>query len=158
MSMIRWRPQLAFIGLLTLSALGCHESGSSTANDSDLAYCVSVINQHRAAHSKPALTRSPEIEACAAAGAREDAASGRAHGHFSGTGGCGFTADAENEIPGWPLGNRSIPEIIDDGTQMMMDEGPGGGHYENILGEHEAVGCGIYVTDGGEVWIVQDFK
>ena len=51
----------------------------------------------------------------------------------------------------------SVMNIIDLGTEMMMNEGPGGGHHDNILGDHTAVGCGIFVTDSGAVWVVQDF-
>jgi hypothetical protein len=41
---------------------------------------------------------------------------------------------------------------------MMWDEGPGGGHYDNIAGDQKEAGCGIYVTPSGAVWVIQDFK
>jgi hypothetical protein len=92
-------------------------------------------------------------------GAQEDSQSGSAHGHFSRTGGCNGTAWAENEIPGWPLEwYGTVTQVIDGGLEMMMDEGPGGGHYENMLGDYTDVGCGISVTQGGDVWSVQDFR
>ena len=48
--------------------------------------------------------------------------------------------------------------IVQAGTKMMWAEGPGGGNYENIKGNHASVGCGFYVNADGEVWVVQDFR
>jgi hypothetical protein len=126
--------------------------------ETQLRHCVDVINQHRARLGLGALSRSSELEDCAMEGARSDAASGVPHDHFSRTGGCGV-AFAENEVPGWDVGmSGSVVAVIEEGTQMMMDEGPGGGHYENIVGARNAVGCGVYVTASGAVWVVQDFN
>lgn len=126
--------------------------------ETQLRRCVDVINQHRARLGLGALARSAELEGCAMEGARSDAASGMPHDHFSRTGGCGV-AFAENEIPGWAVGmSGSVLAVIEEGTQMMMDEGPGGGHYENIVGARNAVGCGVHVTASGAVWVVQDFN
>ena len=36
------------------------------------------------------------------------------------------------------------------------DEGPGGGHYENMMGPYAKLGCGIYVQ-GQQLTIVQDY-
>jgi len=125
----------------------------------DLQYCVDVINNYRADHGRSALSRSSALEACAAEGAEEDSRTGTAHSHFSRTGGCGGVADAENELPGWPRSMYGgIPSIIDQGTAMMMAEGPGGGHYENILGSHTSAGCGIFITSRGNVWLIQNFR
>jgi hypothetical protein len=126
--------------------------------ETQLQHCVDVINDHRARHGLGPLSRSAELEDCAMEGARSDAASGMPHDHFSRTGGCGV-AFAENEIPGWDVGmSGSVLAVIEEGTQMMMDEGPGGGHYENIVGARNAVGCGVFVTSSGSVWVVQDFN
>jgi hypothetical protein len=126
--------------------------------ETQLQHCVDVINDHRARHGLAPLSRSRELEDCAMDGARSDAASGMAHDHFSRTGGCGV-AFSENEIPGWDLGmSGGVLGVIEDGTQMMMDEGPGGGHYENIVGANNSVGCGVHVTASGSVWVVQDFN
>ncbi|MDX9722169.1 MAG: CAP domain-containing protein [Myxococcota bacterium] len=134
----------------------CVDAGDYEA---ELLFCVDEINRHRAEHARPALSRSASLEECAASGAYSDSLSGVAHEHFRATGGCGGVAFAENEIPGWPLSMYgSITQVIAQGTQMMMDEGPGGGHYENILADRSAVGCGIYVTPSGEVWVVQNFR
>lgn len=80
-----------------------------------------------------------------------------AHAHFGAVD--PNPADAENELPGWPLKDyKTVSAIMVKGTKMMWDEGPGGGHYENIKGSHTTVGCGIHITAAGDVWIVQDFR
>ena len=68
--------------------------------------------------------------------------------------------EAENEVPGWDIsfGGGTISGVIDSGLQMMWDEGPGGGHYENMnSSDFTELGCGIYVTGANQVWVVLDF-
>ena len=138
---------------------GLNDDAGNGEYEAELQHCVDKINEYRAAHGRSALRRAADVEQCAMEGAQEDSQSGSAHGHFSRTGGCNGTCWAENEIPGWPQEwYGSITQIIDEGLQMMMDEGPGGGHYENMLGDYSEVGCGIHVTAGGDVWSVQDFR
>jgi len=128
--------------------------------EAELQYCVDLVNDYRAQHGRSTLARSAALEDCAGAGAQEDSVSGTPHGHFSSTSGCYGAARAENEIPGWSMGwAGSVMNTITQGTASMMDEGPGGGHYENILNSgHTFVGCGVFVTANNEVWIVQDFR
>ncbi|HVJ21852.1 MAG TPA: hypothetical protein VM686_40890 [Polyangiaceae bacterium] len=40
----------------------------------------------------------------------------------------------------------------------MWDEGPGGGHYDNMAGDYSEVFCGFYTTPDGEVWALQNFR
>jgi uncharacterized protein YkwD len=41
--------------------------------------------------------------------------------------------------------------------QLMMNEGPGGGHYQNIMSTtFTTVGIGLYYT-GGTLWLTEDF-
>lgn len=121
-------------------------------------HCVDVINGYRAKVGKPPLARSAALEAFATEGAKSDAATGTPHGHFTATSG-GGVAWAENEVPGWPLADSgSVRAVIDEGTKAMWDEGPGGGHYENIIGDWTQVGCGTFVTASGDVWVTQDFR
>jgi len=134
----------------------CVEGGEWEA---ELQHCVDVINQHRADGGLAPLQRGAALEDCAMAGALEDSQTGEPHGHFQRTNGCNLTARRENEIPGWSSGYGSVMQIIELGTQSMMDEGPGGGHHDAIMDPNAtAVGCGIAVTDAGDVWIVQDFR
>ncbi len=133
------------------------ERAGRCVSDEDLQYCVDLINAYRAKLRKSALNRSTELEEFAAKGVVYDAERNSSHAHFRSE--KKKPADAENEIPGWPLSRHgSVRAIIEAGTKMMWNEGPGGGHYENIIGNHTTVGCGTYVTDEGDVWVIQDFK
>jgi uncharacterized protein YkwD len=122
----------------------------------ELQACVDAINGFRAQKGLAPLQRSAAIEAFSAKAAASDAASGRAHGYFAQTRG-GGVASAENEVPGWPMGG-GVKKVVEDGARMMFDEGPGGGHYENIVGRYTQVGCGIAVTPQNRVWVTQDFR
>ncbi len=135
----------------------CRDGACVAVSESDDAQqlCVDLTNRYRAEHGRSPVARSPELEECATEGAEYDSGSFFPHAHFSRTGGCGGVADAENECPGW---SGDVLTVVRDCLAMMMDEGPGGGHYENILGSHEGVGCGIHVTARGAVWVVQDFR
>lgn len=160
--------RMTTIVLWLLVTSGCGDAASKAAACADCeagqwsderAYCVEVLNELRAQASRPPLTRSAALETCATAGAQSDAASGSPHGHFVATGGCGGTTFAENETPGWPLQNfGSVREVIRASAQMMYDEGPGGGHHDNIVGDYTEVGCGIHVTDADAVWVVHNFR
>ena len=129
--------------------------------DDDLAFCVAETNRYRARHGMPPLRRSPELEAYAATGARYDTDARSPHKHFDDTPG-GHLAYAENEclsFHGWSLrfAGGSVRGAIIKCLRTFYDEGPGGGHYENMLGgEYGTVGCGVHVVGGG-VTIVQDF-
>lgn len=125
------------------------------ADDAAQQLCVDLTNQYREEHGRSPISRSADLEQCATEGAEYDSGSFFPHAHFSRTGGCGGVADAENECPGW---SGDVMTVIRDCLAMMMDEGPGGGHYENILGDHTGLGCGIYVGPRGGVWVVQDFR
>jgi hypothetical protein len=121
--------------------------------------CLDTINALRATLGLKAVAWSASLEAFADQGARYDAERNAAHGHFSAFSKQAVPSDAENAIPGWSLKNsKTVAKVVVDGAKMMWDEGPGGGHYENIKGDHTAVGCGIYVTAAGAVWVIHDFK
>jgi uncharacterized protein YkwD len=119
------------------------------------AFCVDETNRYRAMVGKPPITRSDALEAYADVGAQQDGTTGNAHGHFSATNGGGISF-AENEIPRWPGGAGDVRQVITEGLALMWSEGPGGGHYENMIGNHAKLGCGVYVG-GGAITVVQDF-
>jgi hypothetical protein len=103
------------------------------------------------------LRRSSALDAYAMTAARYDGTSRQRHRHFSRTRGAGI-ATAENQIPWWPLpADGSVERVIEEGTRMMWDEGPGGGHYDNLTAPHHEVGCGVFVDDN-RVTIVQAFR
>ncbi len=121
--------------------------------------CLDTINAYRAKVGLGPLAWSRSLEAFADQGARYDSERDAAHGHFSAFSKGAVPSDAENAVPGWPLKSyRTVAAVVAEGAKMMWAEGPGGGHYENIKGRHSQVGCGIYVTSAGDVWVLHDFK
>jgi len=127
------------------------------AQGSDVTFCVDEINRYRKRAGRRPLRRSAELERYAAAGAKHDVRVRRAHDHFARVPMPGpLSAAAENEIPWWPL-QGTVRDVIRAGIASMWNEGRGGGHYENLVGHFDEVGCGLHVGRG-EVTIVQDFR
>ncbi len=46
--------------------------------------------------------------------------------------------------------------LVVDCIAAFYSEGPGGGHYDNMMGPYAKLGCGIYQS-GVKVTIIQDF-
>jgi hypothetical protein len=128
-------------------------STASPSEDELEQACVDHVNALRATKQLPALTRWKANEACADAQAQNDSMTGKAHGAF-------FSCPnlAQNECPDWrsTTGARGIvPGCLD----LMWAEGPGGGHYENMIRHgYTFLACGFYTTPDGRVWSVQDFR
>ena len=125
--------------------------------------CLDTINACRATMGLKPLLWSKSLEAFADEGARYDAAIGKSHVHFGKFSAAAVPSDAENAIPDWPLKDfKTVAAVVQKGTQMMWDErlNPSGeqGHYLTLKGDQTLVGCGVFVTSGGGVWVVQDFK
>ena len=123
----------------------------------DLEFCVFETNRYRDMVGREPVVRSEAVEAFAAEGAREDHLAQSPHGHFARLGG-GGVANAENACPGW-LGwfvQGTVRETVAACLAMFWSEGPGGGHYENMIGGYRTVGCGWYIDAGGSITIVQD--
>jgi uncharacterized protein YkwD len=134
-----------------------------TASDADLQFCVDENNRYRATVSSAPLTRSSTLEAFAATGAQVDYAARVAHTHFTTSKGVpGSRASGENEIPGfggWNLKKfKTLHDVIAGGLLDMWNEGPGGGHYENIKStKFTQVGCGVFVAANGDVTVTMDY-
>jgi hypothetical protein len=121
--------------------------------------CLDTVNAYRASLGLKALAWSKSIEAFADQGTRWDSDRNEAHNHFGAFVKPAFPAFAENALPGWPLKNyKTVAAVVAKGTEAMWGEGPGGGHYENIKGDHTVMGCGIFINAAGNVWLIQDFK
>lgn len=136
-------------------------SGSDNpANETAKQFCVSETNRYRQMDGHgPDLTESSQLEAYADAGAMHDFSTSP-HDHFISTNGGGF-AFAENECPqqgNWNLsfGNGDVKMTVGACVQAFYEEGPGGGHYENMMGNYGTLGCGIYI-EGQKLTIVQDY-
>jgi hypothetical protein len=138
------------------SCIAMNGPDAAPASNDDLQFCVDQTNMYRAMVMKPALSRSSALDAYAAQGAMIDGTAHVAHKHFTDTSGGGISF-AENEIPWWSMAqNGSIHDIIAAGLQLMWNEGPGGGHYDNMTGAYTQLGCGIFVN-GDEVTVTQDY-
>lgn len=130
---------------------GAPGGGTATGDGSAADLCVSTINDFRAQNGLPPLTRWTDQEDCASSEAQSDSSTGQFHGAFP-----SCSEVAQNECPGFP-GDPSdaLPQCL----QTMLDEGPGGGHYDNIMNpDYTMVSCGIITADDGTMWSVQDFR
>jgi hypothetical protein len=128
-------------------------SASPSASDASSVaqLCVDEINRYRATLGLRALERASDREACADGQIRDDAQSGKWHGRF---GACGESA--QNECSASPTEKA---DMIKGCLRGMWNEGPGGGHYENMKSASASkVWCGFHTTPSGDVWSVQDFK
>lgn len=143
--------------LFALVACGGDDGGTS-GGDAAHEVCVTETNRLRELNGKPALAHSAELEAYADEGAMVDFDSD-AHTHFITTQGGGI-AFAENECPqqgNWrlePGGDMSA--LVVECIAAFYSEGPGGGHYDNMMSNNTKLGCGIYQVDT-RVTIVQDY-
>ncbi len=89
-------------------------------------------------------------------GARLLHGAGRTRAHCGTQGFC--SSAAENQAPGWPV-NGDEDATIDAILKAMMDEGPGGGHHDNILAASSTrVGVGLVVDAQQQLWFTNDFS
>jgi len=149
--------------ILLVFAIGC---GTNEAGDDDddgnpgdasaHEYCVQETNRYRTGGGKPAVQRSTQLETYADTGAMVDHG-GTPHDHFRNTQGGGI-AFAENECPHWSLDQTAgdMKMLVAACIKAFFDEGPGGGHYDNMMGNYGTLGCGIFES-GASVTILQDF-
>lgn len=148
---------LSIVFSIVLGACGGDDGGGTPGDSSAHAFCVEETNRYRTMHGKAAVTRSQQLEEFADTGAMVDF-NGSPHDHFRATQGGGI-AFAENECPKWSLeaqGGGDLNQLIAACIAAFMAEGPGGGHYENMLGNYGSLGCGLYES-AGRVTIIQDF-
>ncbi len=116
-----------------------------------------VLNAYRACAGVAPLTMDAVLSAYALIGAQEYAAGGPAHGHFLSTP-CPYpTACAENQ--GWSYGQPTDFAEIDVILAGMWAEGPGGGHYDNMVNPAwTIVGVGIVARSDGTLFLTNDFQ
>lgn len=141
-------------------------SGGTTgsAGDPFVQHNLDKINLYRGMNSAAALTLSTDLNNFATTGSQQLAAGGMAHGHFQAAIAdntiwqSGFCAGAgENQAPGWPV-NGDENATIDSILKSMMDEGPGGGHHDNIVNPNfRSLGVGLIVQNGG-LYLTNDFS
>lgn len=144
------------IALVLLVACGGGEEGTPV-DSSAKQFCVDETNRLRTMNGKAAVARSAQLEEFADTGAMVDHG-GSPHDHFRQTSGGGI-AFAENECPKWSLqqqGGGDMNALVKACIAAFYAEGPGGGHYDNMMGAYASLGCGIYNANGS-VTIIQDF-
>jgi uncharacterized protein YkwD len=130
-------------------------------------YNVDVINAYRQRAGLPPYYYDANISVFAYAGSQQLASDHSAHAHFHccSQGAPGFgRSRAENQgdpggVPqmhGDPFTNGRMQ--VDLMLKMMMDEGPGGGHYDNMMStRYRRVGVGLYYA-GGKLYMTNDFS
>jgi Cysteine-rich secretory protein family len=144
---------IALVGLVACGG----DDGAGAGDPSAKQFCVDETNRLRTMNGKPAVVRSAQLEDFADTGAMIDHI-GAPHDHFRQTAGGGI-AFAENECPKWSLqqqGGGDMTMLVKACIAAFYSEGPGGGHYDNMMGNYASLGCGIYDTSG-TVTIIQDF-
>jgi uncharacterized protein YkwD len=130
-----------------------------------MAYAVlNVLNSERAKHNLPALRMNSQLIASAhshnLAMAAHNTMSHRVAGEASlGTriSRAGYSWRAVGENIGWN-GSMSTSAALSL-ERMMYDEGPGGGHYENIVSTtYRDVGIDVYLDQQHhQLWLTEDF-
>jgi hypothetical protein len=126
----------------------------TSSSSADLQFCADVTNRYRESVGLRPLVRSASLDDFAAQAASIDGVAHVAHTHFAATNGDGISR-AETEILWWR--GFSVQAVIQRGLAQMWDVGPGGEHYDIMVGAFSEIGCGIAVN-GSEVTVTQDFR
>lgn len=130
-------------------------------------YNVERVNGYRAQKGLPPLLYDARISAFAYVGSQRLSHDHTPHAHFAahGQGAPGFgPRAAENQgdpagVPAldadaWRNGTKQVDIMI----RLMMDEGPGGGHYDNIMNPtFRRIGIGLYYARG-KLYLTNDFS
>lgn len=136
-------------------------------NDPLVKYNVESVNTYRAQKGLPALLYDASISNFARRGSEQLSRDHSPHAHFAANaqGAPGFgSKSAENQ--GDPNGVPSLDadatkngkKQIDIMLKLMMDEGPGGGHYDNMMNARfRRIGIGLFYA-GGKLYMTNDFS
>ena len=132
---------------------------------------LDVINKYRAGKSLAPLVLDAQLCAFALAGTQELSRDHQPHHHFisaSNDGSlwnAGFhnsAAENQGDPNGWYVMSQDATQNellqIDDIQKAMFAEGPGGGHYDNIMStKSRRVGVGLLEVNG-ELYLTNDFS
>jgi uncharacterized protein YkwD len=160
----------ALVALLVFLALPVEHASAQTLRPQDQISSLeqqmfTLINNDRAARGRPALTWNATL----ATGARK-------HSQLM-TSGCGLQHQCPGEpSPGmritnegvhWTSWGENIGYYGGDGNysndiqqieRSMINEGPGGYHYNNLMStSFKQIGVGISIDSKGYVWVTEDF-
>jgi uncharacterized protein YkwD len=131
-------------------------------------YNLDRINEYRAREGLTPLVLDAKLSAFALEGSRASKAGGPAHGHIGHASKeeferAGFTKGYWAENQGWSSRAASDPTANEEKQiagllQGMMNEGPGGGHHDNILAKGaRRLGVGIIMDADGGITLTNDF-
>jgi uncharacterized protein YkwD len=146
-------------------AAGGGGSGTGGTADQHQQHNLDTLNMYRAVAGVGPLTIDDRLNDFSTAAAMDLEATGQAHRYFMQAGSSGAiwqdgfcNSAAENQAPGWPI-NGDEDAVIDAILKAMMDEGPGGGHHDNILAASSTrVGIGLVVDAQNHLWFSNDFS
>jgi hypothetical protein len=126
-------------------------------------YNMERLNHYRAQAGVGALLYDAKISAFAREGSHQLSQDHHPHAHFAAKaeGAPGFgsrSAENQGDPNGVPPQVGSGKKQIDVMLDMMMAEGPGGGHHDNMLNpKYRRVGIGL-VYVGGALYLTNDFS
>jgi uncharacterized protein YkwD len=136
-------------------------------SDPRIKYNVDRINAYRAQHGLAALLYDAKISAFARAGSERLARDHTPHANFAehAEGAPGFgsvSAENQGDPSGVPPMDGGAKRQIDAMLDLMMKEGPGGGHYENMMSPRfRRVGVGLVDATGDagpRLYMTNDFS
>jgi len=129
-------------------------------------YNVDQVNQYRARGGLPPLLYDARLSAFATTGSQRLSSDHTPHANFAANAQGQHFGSRSAENQGDPGGVpsmdadpwRNAQKQVDIMLKLMMDEGPGGGHYENIMSAKlRRIGIGnVYV--GGRFYMTNDFS
>ncbi len=131
-------------------------------------YNVEQINKYRSAKGLAPVLYDAKISAFARQGSERLSRDHSPHAHFAANaqGAPGFgsrSAENQGDPAGVPVldpsdATRNGKKQIDVMLKLMMDEGPGGGHHDNMMNPRfRRVGIGLSYS-GGKLYLTNDFS
>lgn len=136
-------------------------------SDLRVRYNVDQVNAYRARKKLPPLAYDAKISAFATRGSEQLARDHTPHAHFAAKAKDASVfgsraAENQGDPNGVPVldadASRNGRKQIDLMLQMMFDEGPGGGHYDNMMNERlRRIGIGL-VDVGGKLYLTNDLS
>jgi len=139
--------------------------GGSSSADAHALHNLDTLNMYRAQNGAPPLVIDDQLSVFSTTASEQLEATGQPHGYFMQQAKSGAiwsqgfcSGAAENQAPGWPI-HADEDGTIDAILKAMMDEGPGGGHHDNIVNPSNArVGVGLVLDAQQQLWFTNDFS
>jgi len=138
--------------------------------DALVKYNVDKVNAYRAQKGLPAVLYDAKISAFAMRGSEQLSRDHTPHAHFQqqahGAPPPGFgskAAENQGDPGGVPVMDPQDPSKngraqVDIMLKLMMDEGPGGGHYDNMMNPRfRRIGVGLFYS-GNRLYMTNDFS